>query len=72
MLDDIRFRARRLVESMALILQGSLLLRHSAPAVADAFCASRLDRDWGVAFGTLPSGLDTATILERARPDSAD
>ena len=35
-------------------------------AVADAFVASRLAGDWGVAYGTLPTGLDTATILERA------
>jgi putative acyl-CoA dehydrogenase len=59
--------ARRLVERMALVLQGSLLVRYGHPAVADAFCASRLGGDWGVAFGTLPSGVDTAAILERAR-----
>ncbi|HEX6360762.1 acyl-CoA dehydrogenase family protein [Actinophytocola sp.] len=57
--------ARRLVERMALTLQGSLLVRHGHPAVADAFCASRLDGDWGVAFGTLPSGVDTAAIIAR-------
>ena len=64
--DDIEHRARRIVEQLALVFQGSLLLRHSPPAVADAFCASRLDRDWGGAFGTLPTGLDLAPILERA------
>ena len=32
-------RARRVVERMALALQGSLLVRHAPPAVADAFCA---------------------------------
>ena len=31
----------------------SLLVRHGHPAVADAFCASRLAGDRGVAFGTL-------------------
>ena len=62
--------ARRLVESMALVLQGSLLVRHSPAYVADAFCASRLgdDAGWGHAFGTLPPGLDTAVILSRATP----
>lgn len=63
--DDVQHRARRIVELMALTLQGSLLHQHGQPAVADAFCASRLDRDWGVAFGTLPSGVDTQAILTR-------
>jgi len=65
--DSAQYRARRLVESMALVFQGSLLLRHGHPAVADAFCASRLDSDWGVAFGTLPTGVDTGAIIDRAR-----
>ena len=51
---------------MALLLQGSLLLRHGAPAVADAFVASRLAGNGGAAYGTLPTGVDTAAILERA------
>jgi putative acyl-CoA dehydrogenase len=66
-LDDIEVRARRIAESMALVLQGALLVRHGEPAVADAFCASRLGGDWGVAFGTLPAGVATAPIIERAR-----
>ncbi|MDQ2796279.1 MAG: acyl-CoA dehydrogenase family protein [Actinomycetota bacterium] len=65
-LDDMQYRARRIVERMALLLQGSLLLRHGDPAVADAFVGSRLGGDWGVAYGTLPVGVDTARILERA------
>ena len=36
-----------LVERLALALQGSLLVRHAPPAVADAFCASRLAGDAG-------------------------
>ena len=59
--------ARRVVEMMALALQASLLLRHSLSAVADAFCAARLDGDGGLAFGTLPHGLDTQAIVDRAR-----
>ena len=65
-LDGIEYRARRLVEAMALVLQGSLLVRHGHPAVADAFCASRFGGDWGIAFGTLPAGVDTAAIIDRA------
>nr|WP_296768538.1 acyl-CoA dehydrogenase family protein [Rhodococcus sp. (in: high G+C Gram-positive bacteria)] len=62
---DIEYRARRVVELMAVVFQGSLLVRHGDPAVADAFCASRLGEDWGNAFGTLPTGVDTAAILDR-------
>jgi len=66
----VEARARRLVEKLALALQGSLLVRHGDPAVADAFCASRLDRDHGLAFGTLPAGVDFGRIIQRARPDT--
>jgi len=60
--------ARRLVERMGLVLQASLLVRHGDPAVADAFCASRLDGDGGFAYGTLPAGVDAAAIVDRHRP----
>ena len=65
---EIEVRARRLVEQMALVLQGSLLVRYAPPEVADAFCASRLGGDWGAAFGTLPPSVDTRAIVERATP----
>ncbi len=61
-------RARRLVEWMALALQGSLLVRFGDPAVADAFCASRLQGDAGRAFGTLPTGVDFERIVARHAP----
>lgn len=64
-LDDIERRARRLVEAMALVFQGSLLVRFGDPAVADAFCRTRLDGDWGHAFGTLPAGVDAKRIMDR-------
>ena len=60
--------ARRLVERLALALAGSLLLRHGAPPVAGAFCATRLGRDGGRSYGTLPRGVDASTIIERHRP----
>jgi putative acyl-CoA dehydrogenase len=66
--DAIEVRARRIVERMALALQGSVLVRHGDAAVADAFCASRLAGDRGMAFGTLPRGLDFDRIVDRARP----
>ena len=70
--DPAEARARHLAEAMALTLQGALLVRHAPPAVADAFAASRLADEsgsWGHAYGTLPSGLDTATILARVTPE---
>ncbi|HEV3319453.1 MAG TPA: acyl-CoA dehydrogenase family protein [Solirubrobacteraceae bacterium] len=63
-------RARRVVESMALCLQGSLLVRHAPPAVADAFCAARLAGDGGLEYGTLPAGTDFAAIIARGRPQT--
>jgi putative acyl-CoA dehydrogenase len=67
---DAEHRARRLVERLATVLQGSLLVRHAPPAVADAFCATRLAGDGGMAFGTLPRSGDVDAILERAAPRS--
>ena len=60
-------RARRVVESMALCLEGSLLVRNGPPAVADAFCASRLAGEGGLEYGTLPPDTDFGTIIERGR-----
>jgi putative acyl-CoA dehydrogenase len=74
--DPSEARARQLAEAMALTLQGALLVRHGDPAVADAFAASRLAEDsggpgaWGHAYGTLPSGVDTAAIISRATPST--
>jgi putative acyl-CoA dehydrogenase len=64
-------RARRVVESMALCLQGSLLVRHAPPTVADAFCAARLAGDGGLEYGTLPAGTDFEAIIARSRPQSS-
>ncbi|MBV8933439.1 MAG: hypothetical protein JO285_12915 [Kutzneria sp.] len=65
-LDGVAARSRRLVELMALTLQGSLLVRHAPSVVADAFCATRLGGDWGHTFGTLPASADVTAILDRA------
>jgi putative acyl-CoA dehydrogenase len=65
---DPQFHARRVVEDLALALQGSLLVRHAPPAVADAFCASRLGRESGHVYGTLPQGVDAPAIVDRALP----
>jgi putative acyl-CoA dehydrogenase len=66
--DDLPVRARRVVGNLGLALQASLLLRHGDPAVAEAFCASRLTGEHALAFGTLGAGTDFVRIIERARP----
>jgi putative acyl-CoA dehydrogenase len=63
-------RARRVVESMALCLQGSLLVRSAPAAVADAFCAARLGGDGGLEYGTLPAGSDFEGIIARSLPQA--
>ena len=64
---DPQWDARRVVEGLALALQGSLLVRHAPPAVADAFCASRLSPGGhGYVFGDLPAGVDADAVLARA------
>ncbi len=55
--------ARRFAERLALGLEASLLIRFSPQAVADTFCASRLEDGQGRAFGTLPPGADIGRVL---------
>jgi putative acyl-CoA dehydrogenase len=66
--EDPQFEARRIVEDLALALQASLLIRHAPASVADAFCASRLERRGGQVYGTLPAGVDSKAIIDRALP----
>ena len=64
----LQFRARRIVEQMAMLLQGSLLLRHGDPAVADAFVALPARPATGASpTARCRPGVDTAAILDRAR-----
>jgi len=63
---DTQTDARRLVEAMAIALEGSLLARYSPPEISDAFIATRVARDHGTTFGTMPSGLPIARLVDRA------
>ncbi len=67
---DLERRARRLVEWLATALQAAVLLESGASPVAEAFCDSRLAGDNGLAYGTLPDGVDTRAIVQRAWPDA--
>jgi putative acyl-CoA dehydrogenase len=60
-------QARRIVESIVLALQASLMVRHASEEAADAFCSSRLEGNWGRALGTLASGVRCSEIAERQR-----
>jgi len=61
-------RARRIVEAIAVALQASLMEQYAPPEAADAFCASRLEGDWGRSFGTLPSTTPCESIVRRTWP----
>jgi len=66
---DMQFSARRLVESLALALSGAQLVQHAPAYVADAYCGSRLQGDWGHEYGTLSSAVDMDSIIQRATPN---
>lgn len=57
--------ARQLVESLALAIQGSILIREAPSAIADGFISARLGSDRTLLYGALPPGLNLAAILAR-------
>ena len=61
----LEVRARHVAERMALALQASVLVRGAPPAVADAFCRSRLGGSHGAAFGTLPADCAFDVLIQR-------
>jgi putative acyl-CoA dehydrogenase len=64
--------ARRFTQMFVTLVQGAILLKAAtaaaARAVAEAFCATRLDPDsgWGAVFGAGRAPLDATAILDRA------
>jgi putative acyl-CoA dehydrogenase len=67
-LDDLEYRARDVVDRMALALQAALLVQHAPGEVSDAFCRSRLAASGHHNFGALPRGVDCGAIIARAWP----
>ena len=67
-LADLEYRARDVVDRMALALQAALLAQHAPAWVADAFCGSRLAASGHHNYGALPRGVDCEAIIERATP----
>ena len=66
---DREARARRIVESLALCLQASLLIRGDAPEVAEVFVAGRLNGAMRGCYGSLPGGLPLGPVIERAKTE---
>jgi putative acyl-CoA dehydrogenase len=65
--DNLEFRARCVVEKLALALQAAILIRNAPAFVAEAFCNSRLLENY-LSFGALPIGTDVGKIIERSMP----
>ncbi len=65
---DLEYRARSVVDRLATSLQAALLLQHAPGALADAYCASRLEAVGHHHYGALPRGVDCAAIIDRATP----
>ena len=65
---DAEFRARDLVDRMAVGLQAALLVQHAPSFVADPFIASRIEGRGQHHYGALPRGTDCTAIIERGMP----
>jgi putative acyl-CoA dehydrogenase len=60
--------ARRLAETMALALQGAILVRNAPSFVSDAFCATRLCDHPGLSCGAMDAKIDVDALIGRAMP----
>jgi putative acyl-CoA dehydrogenase len=58
-------RARHLTQNIALAVQAAVLLGNGPESSAQAFVASRLSSGPPAAFGTLPVGVDSGSMIER-------
>jgi len=68
---EMEFRARDLVDRMAVAIQAALLLQHAPTAVAEAFCRSRIGSAAHHNFGALPRGTDCGAIIGRTWPGAS-
>ena len=66
---ELEFRARYLIEQLALTMQASLLLESAPAAIAEAFIHSRLCGGQAI-YGCLPENTDVDAILARVLPDN--
>jgi len=61
-------QSRLLAERMPPAMQASIRIRAGDAAIADAFCQSRLGKQHGLAFGTLPTSAAIGHLLDRIWP----
>ncbi|WP_066966190.1 isovaleryl-CoA dehydrogenase [Microbulbifer sp. Q7] len=67
-LDDLEYRARDVVDQMALTMQSHLLIQGGNTVLAEGFLRSRLGKHGAGNTGALPVGVDVKSIIERGNP----
>lgn len=59
---------RRLTEDLAKLAASAIFLKSGPDLVAGAYIETRLTGQSGDCYGTLPDGIDTRALVERALP----
>lgn len=65
-MQQLEFRARAIVDQLAVVMQAALLLQHAPAFVSHAFCQSRLGQQGAHNYGTLPVDVDAKAIIARS------
>ena len=65
-MQQLEFRARAVVDQLAVVMQAALLLQHAPTFVSHAFCQSRLGQQGAHNYGTLPVDVDAKAIIARS------
>lgn len=65
---ELPVAARRVTESMAVLLQATLFLEQGVAEHAELFCRTRLGDEGGAAYGTLPADADWKSVLRHGFP----
>ncbi|MFC3093931.1 DNA alkylation response protein [Alteromonas sediminis] len=65
---SLEYRARAVMESLAILWQAATLLLYGEKWVADAFIAARIVNKSGAMYGTLPEDIDCLALIKRAHP----
>ena len=63
---SIEYRARSVVEKLAVAWQASTLIQFGDKTVAEAYVKSRLTGYSGQYYGTLPTDIDVKALIARA------